>query len=151
MLQVFFLYCFTLEEGTDRFFQNVETNYLSKLRKNTKELRSQLDCSRSLTSQMLMGIGALQEIPRIWFMLHRIRIIAVPFNYHNDGWRFMRFWESVQVKLSPRFCTCVIHLSIFIARMAYNITTTGNFFPRRETLSFSIKTQLHGIICGALG
>ena len=119
-----------LKRGPIGFSKRSKTNYLFKLRKNTKELRPQLHCSRSLTSQMLMGIGALQEIPSIWFMWLRIRIIAVLFNYDNESWSFMKFWEFVQVKLSPSFCTCAVHLSIFIARMAYNIKTTGNFFPR---------------------
>jgi hypothetical protein len=81
----------------------------------------------------------------------RIRIIAVYFNYDYEGRRFMQFWEFVMVKLSPSFCTCAIHLSMFIAPVVYNIKTTGNFFPRRESVSFSRKTQLHGIICGVLG
>jgi len=55
------------------------------------------------------------------------------------------------VKLSPSFCTYAIHLSMFIAPVAYNIKTTGNFFPRRESVSFSRKSQLYGIICGYWG
>jgi len=63
----------------------------------------------------------------------------------------MKFWEFVMAQLSPSFCTCTIHLSIFIATVAYNIKTNGNFLPRRESVSFSRKPQLHGIIRGVLG
>ena len=55
----------SLKTGPIDFSKTSKTNYLSKLRKNTKELRSQLHRSRSRTSQMLMGLGALQKIPRI--------------------------------------------------------------------------------------
>jgi hypothetical protein len=47
----------------------------------------------------------------------------------------MKFWEFAQVKLSPSCYTCVIRLYLFIARVACNIKSAGNLFPRRETVN----------------